>query len=93
MAKRQNEDEKRVADAMAKLDQMRHEAGGALPGWEVRKRAGLDPHGGSEEAPPLDWRMTPKNIVLQVLAIALFIAVVWFIVTTFFGGIGALLNR
>jgi len=83
------DDETRIRDAQARLDQMRHEAGGALTGDELRRRAGLEP----EEDPPLDWRMTPLNVTLQLLAVALFLAVVWFLVTSFFGGFSEVLNR
>ena len=82
----------RAEDAQAQLDQMRHQAGGALTGREVRKRHGLDPDQASGD-PPLDWSATPLNIVLQVLAVALFIAVVWFIITSFFTGFGEVLSR
>jgi len=86
------DDETRVRDAQARLDQMRHEGGGALTGAEVRKRAGLDAAEASDD-PPLDWRMTPLNVTLQVLAVALFLFVLWFLVTTFASGAGALFNR
>ena len=79
-------------DAQAKLDQLRHEGGGALTGAEVRKRHGLDPREASQD-PPLDWSPTPLNITLQILAVALFIGVIWFIVTSFFGGFSEVLSR
>lgn len=79
-------------DAQARLDQMRHEAGGALTGREVRKRHGLDPSEVNDD-PPLDWSPTPLNITLQVLAVALFIAVVLFILNSFFGGFSEVLSR
>jgi len=82
----------RHEDAQARLDQLRHEAGGALTGREVRKRHGLDPNETMED-PPLDWRPTPLNITLQILAVALFLGVVYFIVTSFFGGFSEVLNR
>ncbi len=85
-------DKERVADAMAKLDQMRHEAGGALTGREARERAGLDPNEANED-PPLDWRMTPRNVIIQALVIALFLVVLWFLLNAFFGGFGEVLNR
>jgi len=86
------DDETRVRDAQARLDQMRHEAGGALTGAEARERAGLNPDDAQED-PPLDWRMTPANVTLQILAVALFLFVLWFLVTTFAGGVSALFNR
>ena len=79
-------------DAQARLDQLRHEAGGALSGREVRKRYGLDPNEANDD-PPLDWSATPLNITLQVLAVALFLGVVWFIITSFFGGASEVLSR
>lgn len=79
-------------DAQARLDQLRHEGGGALTGQEVRKRHGLDPREANED-PPLDWSPTPLNITLQVLAVALFICVVWFIVSSFFGGFSEVLSQ
>jgi len=86
------DDDTRVRDAQARLDQMRHEAGGALTGTEARERAGLNPDEAQED-PPLDWRMTPANVTLQILAVALFLFVVWFLVTTFAGGVSALFSR
>lgn len=85
-------DRERQEDAQARLDQLRHESGGALTGREVRQRHGMDPNEVNED-PPLDWRPTPLNVTLQVLAIALFLLVVWFIVTSFFGGFGEVLSR
>lgn len=79
-------------DAQARLDQLRHEGGGALTGQELRKRQGLDPSQANED-PPLDWSPTPLNITLQVLAVALFIGVVWFIVSSFLGGFSEVLSR
>ena len=79
-------------DAQARLDQLRHEAGGALTGREVRQRYGLDPNEANDD-PPLDWSATPLNITLQILAVALFLAVVWFIITSFFGGASEVLSR
>jgi len=79
-------------DAQARLDQLRHEGGGALTGQEVRKRHGLDPNEASQD-PPLDWSPTPLNVTLQVLAVALFLGVVWFVITSFFGGFSEVLSR
>jgi len=84
--------DQKAEDAQAQLDQLHHQAGGALSGREVRKRHGLDPNEASED-PPLDWSPTPLNITLQVLAVALFILVVWFIITSFFGGFSEVLSR
>lgn len=86
------DDEERVRQAQATLDRMRHEGGGALTGREARQRAGLDPSEASDD-PPLDWSMTPLNVTLQLLAVAVFLAVVWFIVTTFFTGFAEVFNR
>jgi len=88
----QPDDETRVRDAQARLDQMRHEAGGALTGAEARQRAGLDPSEAQDD-PPLDWSMTPLNVTLQLLAVALFLLVLWFVATAFTGGIGELFSR
>lgn len=77
------------ADAQARLDQLRHEAGGVLTGREVRERWGIDDKEGLED-PPLDWRLTPRNIVLQLLAVVLFALVVWFLVSLALGGVAAL---
>jgi len=79
-------------EAQARLDQLRHEAGGALTGREVRKRHGMKPEEASDD-PPLDWSPTPLNITLQILAVALFLVVVWFIVSSFFGGFSEVLSR
>lgn len=79
-------------DAQARLDQLRHEAGGALTGREVRKRHGLDPSEATED-PPLDWSPTPTNITIQIIAVAIFLAVVWFMVSSFFGGFGEVLSQ
>lgn len=79
-------------DAQARLDQLRHEAGGALTGAEARERAGLDP-AEIDPDPPLDWRMTPRNILLNLLAIALFVAVAAFVVGVFWDGLGAMLRH
>lgn len=73
------EDEER--EAQAALDQVRAQAGGALSGQEVAKRHGFDPDDVVGDPPPLDWRMTPRNILLQLVAVAVFIGVVWFFVT------------
>ena len=86
------DDAEQVRDAQATLDRMRHEAGGALTGREARARAGLNPEE-AEDDPPLDWSMTPMNIALQAVAVAVFLAVIWFLVTSFFGGFGEVLNR
>ncbi len=79
-------------DAQARLDQLRHEAGGALTGAEARERAGLDPEEVDPD-PPLDWRMTPRNVVLNLLAVAVFVAAVVFIIGLFLDGWGALFRH
>lgn len=83
------DERERIEEAQARLDQMRGEAGGALSGREVRERHGLDPDE-AEADPPLDWRPTPLNITLQLLAVAVFIGVFWFLIQAFFGGLGEL---
>ena len=79
-------------DAQALLDQLRHEAGGALTGAEARARAGLDPEEVDPD-PPLDWRMTPRNILLNLLAIAVFVAAAAFLILLVFDGWSAILGR
>ena len=74
-----SDDEARSRDAQAALDQVRHQAGGALSGDDLRKRWKLNKLENPDD-PPLDWRLTPRNVILQLLAVALFIGVVWFIV-------------
>lgn len=69
-----------AADAQAKLDQVRHEAGGAITGAEHRMREGVTAEERVDE-PPLDWRLTPRNVILQLLALAIFGAIVWFLVS------------
>jgi len=56
--------------------------------WTTLRKVGL-----ASEDPPLDWSPTPLNITLQILAVALFIGVVWFIVSSFFGGFSEVLSR
>ncbi len=82
-------DEDRSRKAQAALDQTRHQAGGALSGGEVRKRWGMDKLEDPKD-PPLDWRLTPRNVILQLLAVALFIGVVWFIVALVTDSLGVL---
>lgn len=65
-------------DARAKLDALRHEAGGALSGAEVRRAHGLDA-GEAQDDPPLDYRMTPGNLLWQALAVVGFGVVVLFL--------------
>lgn len=69
----------RAEEAQAALDQIRTQAGGALSGSELKRRFGLDDDPESD-APPLDWRLTPRNVILQLLAVALFVGVIWFLV-------------
>ncbi len=85
-------DAETTADAKARLDAMRQEAGGALAGEEIRQRRGLDPAGGSED-PPLDYRLTPVNVLLQLLAAGVFLAVVGFLGWLFWDGVGVLFRQ
>ena len=81
-SKGNNEREKQ---AQADLDAVLHQSGGALSGEELRARAG-----DGQEAwptPPLDTRLTFRNIVLQLAAIVLFIGVMWFMIDVFFSGL------
>lgn len=79
-----------AADAQAELDRLRHEAGGALSGHELRVREGLTERDVVPD-PPLDWRLTPRNIALQLLGVIVFAAVVWFLVDLMVDSWGALL--
>lgn len=65
--------------AQATLDALRHEAGGALTGPELLARQGKNPRDFSDD-PPLDWRLTPRNILLQGAALIVFLLVVRFLV-------------
>ncbi len=75
-------------DAQAALNQINYQAGGALSGAEIRRQRG-EP-GDDADAPPLDWRLTPRNVILQLLAIALFVAVCWFFVALVLDSVAAL---
>lgn len=66
-------------EAQARLDEIRHLGGMPLTGEELARRQGENEPG--VPPPPLDWRLTPKNVVLQLLAAALFAAVVWFLIS------------
>lgn len=82
-------DDDRSHEAQSALDQAHHHAGGALTGREVRKRWGMDALDDPKD-PPLDWRLTPRNVILQLLAVALFGGVVWFFFTLISDSLGAL---
>lgn len=71
--------DERAEEAQAALDQLRTQAGGALSGPELKRRFGITGEA-DPDAPPLDWRLTPRNVALQILAVLLFMAVVWFMV-------------
>lgn len=79
-----------AADAQAELDRLRHEAGGALSGRELQYRQGLSEDDVVPD-PPLDWRLTPRNVALQLLGVAVFVLVVWFLVDLMVDSWGALL--
>ncbi len=84
-----------AAEAQDRLDRLRQEAGGALSGRDVARIAGsrrdkqplVD-----EDAPPLDWRPTPRNIALQILAVALFLFVMWYLIDLFVSGVEAIFS-
>lgn len=80
-----------AADAQAKLDQVRHEAGGAITGPEHRVREGVSAEERVED-PPLDWRLTPRNVILQALALAIFAGLVWFLYTLVSDSLGVLFS-
>lgn len=82
--------DEQAADAQAELDRLRHEAGGALSGMELQRRQGLSRREVLDD-PELDWRLTPRNIALQVLGVAIFIAVVWFLISLMVDSWGTLL--
>ena len=77
-------------EARARLDQMRGQAGGALSGREIAKRYKLLE--GDEGAPPLDWRLTPRNVLLQILAVVAFCAALWLMGSLMFTGFAILLG-
>lgn len=76
--------------AQAELDMLRGQAGGALSGREILGRLGRRLEDANEDSPPLDWRPTPMNVFLQLLALGLFLAVVLFMGALIFDGVGAL---
>lgn len=84
------EDAERARDAQAELDRLRHEAGGAISGVELQRRQKLDEKEVVPD-PPLDWRLTPRNIILQLLGLAVFALVVWFLIELMVDSWGALL--
>lgn len=70
-----------AAEARARLDQIREEGGMPRRGDEIAARSGPGADGGEGRVdPPLDWRLTPRNVILQILAVAAFVAAVWFLV-------------
>lgn len=81
-------DKARTEDAQAELDALRHQAGGALTGSELRSRKGMAPDD-SMESPPLDWRLTPTNVILQLLVIGIFMCVVGFLGWLAWDGVSA----
>lgn len=76
-------------EAQAVLDQVRTQAGGALSGRELRRRFDLEGEG-ADNSPPLDWRLTPRNILLQLGAALLFLAALGFMISLMVGGVSAL---
>ena len=83
--------DERSAEAQAALDQMRVQAGGALSGRELGDRLGRRDHT-DDHAPPLDWRLTPRNVALQVLAVALFLAAGWLMLSLMTDGVVSMLD-
>lgn len=80
----------RARDAQATLDALRHEAGGALTPKELRERHGIE---GDDQEVPLDWRLTPANVILQLLAAAVALAVVGFLGWLVWDGVRAIFLR
>ncbi|MCI4660731.1 MAG: hypothetical protein MRY63_02770 [Neomegalonema sp.] len=89
---RKQRDDQRVGDAQAELDQIREQAGGALSGRERAQRLGLDPDDTLAD-PPLDKRLTARNILLQGLALLLFLAVMGFMLGGMYEGLASLFER
>lgn len=85
------QDERQI-EAQAALDQLRTQAGGALSGSEIAKRLGLGAID-DNNAPPLDWRLTPRNVILQLLAVGLFAGAVWLMATLLIDGVSAIYNH
>ncbi len=91
--KRESRDERdaeAAREAQATLDQIRTQAGGALSGRELLGRLGRKASDVDEDAPPLDWRLTPANVALQILAVAAFVAAFWFMGALVYDGIAAI---
>lgn len=64
-----------AAEARARLDQIREEAGMPRRGDELARSRGGEDSGD----PPLDWRLTPRNVILQIIAVGAFAAAIWFL--------------
>lgn len=81
--RRRPDHDEATAEAQARLDQIREEGGMARRGDELaaRRSGEKDDHESAFSDPPLDWRLTPYNIVMQLAAVALFIGVVWYLVS------------
>lgn len=80
----------RARDAQAALDALRHQAGGTLTPEEIRSRHSIE---GDEQEDSLDWRLTPMNVFLQLLAAAAFVAVVGFLGWLVWDGVKAIFLR
>lgn len=76
-------------DARAQLDALRHQAGDALTGNEVRARHDLAGDEDTDE-PPLDWRLTPRNVAIQFVVIAVFAAAAVFLGWLVWDGVSAI---
>ena len=69
----------KAAEARARLGQIREEAGMPRRGDELARSSGSARGGDDFGEPPLDWRLTPRNIFLQALAVGAFVAAIWFL--------------
>jgi hypothetical protein len=91
---RESRDEEIMREAQATLDQIRTQAGGALSGKEIKRRLGAMTDGHDDESRvSLDWRPTPKNLLLQGVAILAFIAVMGFLLMLMLDGFAAVFNH
>lgn len=78
-------------EAQARLDQLREEAGMPRRGDELAQRGAAQT--GEADDPPLDWRLTPRNVILQVIAVALFLGAVWLLYSIVADAVGLLFSR
>lgn len=99
MRETRNERRAREArEAAANLRAMEQQGGvfaaapGLKPGVDVNQTDGAG-HATAADPPPLDWRLTPMNVILQLGALALFGGAVWIIGSIFVDGFQAVFGR